>query len=68
MANETAGFREMGLSTDMGKNMRGSISGVATSKAVSTDVNRDKSSLTTYGLHGKGSKGRHSKRSGKKRK
>lgn len=70
MGSETAGFREMGYGGSMGVDKRGSISGVFSSKAPSTDVDRDSKSLCSYGVHGKGKDGvRHSKRkSHKKRK
>jgi hypothetical protein len=65
MAKETNLFREMGYSTEMGKDMRGSISGVCSSKAPATDVDRDAKTMTSYGVLGRGdSKG---KRGGHKR-
>jgi len=67
MANETANFREMGYE-NMGMDKRGSIGGELRTKATSTDVNRDKSSLTSYGLHGSKAKRSSGRKMGKKRK
>jgi hypothetical protein len=74
MGRETNLFREMGYSDDMGADKRGSISGAFHSKAPMTDVDRNETSLTTYGVHGKAARGtsafgkRHGKRHHKKRK